>query len=143
MPQRYSSSGVFPQDFSDHCPIACIRNVKLHWTTPRITSKRNFSKFDTHGFLHDLNVCDLSLITDPELTLAYFSNAFNTLADKHAPFRRLWIKDRHTVWFSQEHSEVITERNSARAKARKTGDCFGLDFVQTAAKQMYYYDQKN
>ena len=79
MPQRYASSGVFPQDVSDHCPIACIRNVKLRRTKPRIISKRNFRNFDAQEFLHDLNVGDLNrvfLINDPDLALAYFRQQF-------------------------------------------------------------------
>ncbi len=83
-----------------------------------------FRNFDNQVFLYDLNERDLdrlSLIPDPDLALVYFSNAFNTITDKHAPITRLQIKDRRTVWFSHELSEIIPERNLAWAKARKKG----------------------
>lgn len=43
-----------------------------------------------------------------------------SVADKHAVVKRLRIKDRACLWSSSELSELIKDRNLARAKARST-----------------------
>ena len=40
-PHKYLNGIVFPIDASDHCPIACIRNVNTPKSSPRFIVKRN------------------------------------------------------------------------------------------------------
>ena len=73
---HYKSSGVFPLDFSDHhCPAACIRDMKLQRSKPRITVKRNFKRFSEHTSLFDVYYSDTGFsmaICDPHLAICYF-----------------------------------------------------------------------
>ncbi len=58
-------------------------------------------------------MCDLhkvSLISDPDMALTFFSNIFNSIADKHAPLKRLQIKCRHSPWFLHELSMQLVRR---------------------------------
>ncbi|KAF3849753.1 hypothetical protein F7725_019472, partial [Dissostichus mawsoni] len=52
--QAYVSVGVFPNDISDHCTIACVRSTKLPKAKGLIVLRRSFKHFSEQAFLHDL-----------------------------------------------------------------------------------------
>ena len=122
---KYPTSGVFELGVSDHCPIACIRDVHVSKTGSQVVSKRNFKNFDTEGFLGDINSCDWShVMSEPDVQVALYSfiDSFNTVVNKHAPFKRVRIKDRVTPWFSPGLSRLFRDRSSAWSCARRSGD---------------------
>ena len=51
---KYVSVGVFPNDISDHCTIACVRCTKLPKAKGLIVLRRCFKHFSEQAFLHDL-----------------------------------------------------------------------------------------
>lgn len=119
------ASGVFDLGFSDHCPIACIRNTKLKKTQSHTIIKRNLRNFSDQAFLFDLfhsDICYTSEIPDVELALDFFIKTFLSIIDKHAPFKKFRVKDRLTPWFTRELSSLFRERNRAWALARRSGD---------------------
>ena len=123
-PHKYKSSGVLPQDFSDHCPIACIRDTKHQKSQHRVITKRNFKRFNEDAFLHDLSIsglCNTLSFNDPQLALKYFILTFNSVADKHAPFKTLRVKNRRNPWFSSDISIKMRARDMAWKKARSSG----------------------
>lgn len=74
-------------------------------------------------------------ISDVQVALQSFTDVFCVLqktsvsvffliscVDKHAPFKRLRIKDRTVPWFSNELSILFTDRNKAWSRARHSGD---------------------
>lgn len=74
-PHKFTHIGIFPDDVSDYCAVAAIRNCKILKVKPRIIKKRCFRNFDVQSFLHDLfaSDCDkLVLIPDCELCMAVF-----------------------------------------------------------------------
>ena len=122
-PQKYSSVGVFSNDISDHCAVACIRDTRLPKSKPRILIKRNFKRFNDQAFLHDLNHCDfsrISIIPDVNTAWNHFRSLFLSITDKHAPLTCYRIKGRDNPWFSPELATLIHERNAAWALARNT-----------------------
>ena len=124
-PEKYTSSGVFPLGVSDHCPVACIRNDKLKRIAPKILIRRNLKVFNAEAFLRDLAYSDLSNIfhiSDPELALDFFINRFNSLVNKHAPYKKIRVKNRSNKWFTNELSALHISRNKAWALARRSGD---------------------
>ena len=62
-PQKYNDIGVFSNDISDHCTVACARDTKLPKCKPRILIKIHFKTFLENAFLHDLNICNFSRIS--------------------------------------------------------------------------------
>jgi len=89
-PHKYTYTGVFPDDVSDHCTIAVIRNCKIPKVKPRIITKRNFKLFDIQGFLHELFASDwdrLYLIPDVSIAWQYFHTLFLKIVNRHAPVR--------------------------------------------------------
>ena len=122
-PHKYTYAGVFPDDISDHCAIAAIRNCKIPKAKPRIITKRNFKQFDIQGYLHDVFLVDWDrflLIPDVATAWQYFHTLFMKIVNKHAPIKRFRVKGRDNPWFSNELSELIHERNLAWATARKS-----------------------
>lgn len=74
--------------------------------------------------MHDLFACDwdkLVLIPDVNSAWQYFHTSFLKVINKHAPIRKFRVKGRDNPWFTDELSELFRERNSAWARARKTG----------------------
>ena len=123
-PHKFIYSGVLPLDFSDHCPIVCIRVAKQPRSKSCIITKRNFKKFDESAFLHDLFISNISQsissIQNPDCALNLFIKTFNSVADKHAPYKKFRVKNRHNPWFSSEISELIKARDLSWSQARKS-----------------------
>ena len=119
------ATGVFDLGDSDHCPIACIRSAKMEKTSSHTVMKRNLKCLNEQAFLND---CMLSNIngslesTDAQECLDLFVNTFISLVDKHAPYKRLRIKDRIAPWFSHELSTLQNDRNKAWSRARRSDD---------------------
>ena len=122
---KITAAGVFEQGISDHCPIACVRSTKLKRTQPRIITRRNFKHFNEQAFFNDLFHSDIhvtSAIPDAELALEHFQKTFLQIVNKHAPFKKVRIKNRISPWFSPDLSALLKDRNKAWLLARRTGD---------------------
>lgn len=123
-PHKYTATGIFCNDISDHCVIACVRNTKLPKVKSRYIFKRQFKLFDEQAFLHELyhHLCPgvIDAIPDVDIAVDYFTTKFLQICDKHAPIKKLRIRGRDNPWFSNELSELIRQRNISWAKARHT-----------------------
>uniref|UniRef100_A0A3Q3GUZ1 Reverse transcriptase domain-containing protein n=1 Tax=Labrus bergylta TaxID=56723 RepID=A0A3Q3GUZ1_9LABR len=75
-------------------------------------------------------------IPDVDHALEYFTNTFLTIIDKHAPFKKLRVKDSSSPWLSTELSLLLKERDKAWASARKTA-AHWLLFRQLRNKYTY------
>ena len=123
-PHLFSSSGVFPLDLSDHCPIGCIRNGKKKATGSIFVHKRALKKVNSEAFLCDLyenGINSVELIYDAEQALDHFISVFNCVSDIHAPYKKLRVKNRSNPWFSHEVSSLLHKRNAAWKLARSSG----------------------
>ena len=123
-PQHYLHTCVFPLDFSDHCPVGCIRDGRRKGAAPLIVYKRSLKNLDDQAFLFDLlssNPTSIELIPDVGVALSHFLSVFHAVTDKHAPFKKCRIKNRFNPWFTHDISEATTNRNKAWALARSTG----------------------
>ena len=91
LPSKYTS-GVFNQDLSDHCLIACVRNGSAVKQPPLITLKRSLKHFSEQVFLNDLarvSWKDINLILSVEDSWLFFKSAFLTILNKHDPFKKM------------------------------------------------------
>ena len=71
MAYKFIHVGIFPDDVSDHCAVAAIRNCKVPQSKPWIIRKRSFKKCDTH----DIFLCDwkkLFLMPDVEIFFNFY-----------------------------------------------------------------------
>ena len=117
-PSNYKS-GVFSQDLSDHCAIACTRSGPSVKRPPVIISKRCLKNFNLEAFLHDTAAVDWNKInTFP--TWSFFKLTFSQIINKHAPLKKTRIKDRFSPWFSRDLAVLIRQKNSLWRKARSS-----------------------
>ena len=103
---------------SDHLPVCLTWNkkgTKIPKTGHKHCTYRSFSTFNEDQFLFDLscsNLCNVYNITDPEMALDYWIQTFNSVYDKHAPFKTQRIK--HTSkpkWLTKEIQDAIWQRD--------------------------------
>ena len=93
-----------------------------------IFTKRNLKNFDEQLFCEDVAYVFANLAennSDVQVALHSFANTSNTLisiVDKHAPLKRLRIKERIAPWFNKELSALLCERDKAWSRARHSGD---------------------
>jgi hypothetical protein len=112
-PSKYTSA-VFNQDLSDHCLIACIRNGSAVKRPPLITVKRSLKHFSEQAFLIDLagvSWKDIDLIPSVEDAWIFFINAFLTILNKHAPFKKFRTRNRYSPWFSPDLTALNQHKN--------------------------------
>ena len=123
-PDKYTS-GVFALGSSDHCPIACVRDVRLDRNGSRVVTRRNFKRFVEESFLGDLYDWDwgcVGRLDNVGGALDLFVQQFNSFVDRHAPYKTTRIKDRVVPWVTHELSSLFIDRNAAWSRARRTGD---------------------
>ena len=61
-PFKYSATGVFPKDVSDHCVILAIRDTKIVKCKARFVERRNLKMFVEQGFLYGVYLFDWTRI---------------------------------------------------------------------------------
>ncbi len=113
-PSNYKS-GVFSQDMSDHCAIACIRSGSTVKPPPVTVSKRSLKKFDLEAFLHDTAAANwdrISTFSTMDVAWSYFKSTFSQIINKDAPLIKLRIKDRFSPWFSCDLAALIRQKNT-------------------------------
>ena len=65
------------------------------------------------------------------VSLDIFNDGFTQIINRHVPFKRFKVKGCDNPWFSPELADIIQQRNSAWAKAKKTGvSSDWLDFIK-------------
>ncbi|XP_055790900.1 uncharacterized protein LOC129862869 [Salvelinus fontinalis] len=105
LPCKYTSA-VFNQDLSDHCFIACVRNGSA--------VKRPLKHFSEQAFLIDLGRVswkDIDLILSVEDAWLFFKNAFLTILNKHAPFKKCRTENRFSPWFTPDLTALDQHKN--------------------------------
>lgn len=119
-PHMYQS-GVFCNNISDHCFIACIRKNTTAKQPITISTKRSLKHFNTYAFLHDLaNIKWDRVRLAPTVNDVWslFKVQFSAMHNKHAPFKKQRIKNRHSPWFTQELTSLLKQKNAAWKVAR-------------------------
>uniref|UniRef100_A0A8C7RJN6 Reverse transcriptase domain-containing protein n=1 Tax=Oncorhynchus mykiss TaxID=8022 RepID=A0A8C7RJN6_ONCMY len=113
LPSKYTYA-VFNQDLSDPCIIACIRNGSAVKQPPHVTVKRSLKHFSEQAFLIDLagvSWKDIDLIPSVEDAWIFFLNAFLTILNKHAPFKKFRTRNRYSPWFSPDLTALNQHKN--------------------------------
>lgn len=121
-PDRYCT-GVFCNDLSDHCFTACIRNGSIMKRPTIITQRRLFKNFNDQAFLHDLAEVSwdrLSLIPDINNAWTFFYDSFIEIINKHAPIKKMRLRNRCSPWFNHDLAEQLRQKNFTWRRARKS-----------------------
>ena len=120
---KYVAVGVFANDLSDHCAISCVRSTKLPKGNGLTVFRRCLKHFSEQAFLHDLALVDwfrITSIPSVEDAFCFFHDHFLRLINKHAPLKKLRIKNRTNPWFSRELADLLHKRNKQWSLARRS-----------------------
>ena len=114
VPQKITKAGICLADITDHLPIYCTVRNRL---PPCQETKhfRDFSHFDKHLFLNDLENIDFNQLINEDVneSINNVVNALQTLSDKHAPVKKLpskKIKQSAKPWLSDAILKSIKRR---------------------------------
>ena len=114
VPQKITKAGICLADITDHLPVYCtVRNrLPLCQETKYF---RDFSHFDKHLFLNDLENIDFNQLINEDVNKSMNNviNDLQTLSDKHAPVKKLSskkIKQSTKPWLSDSILKCIKRR---------------------------------
>lgn len=111
--------------FSDHNLIGICRKTKVPKPGQKIIIKRTFKYFNEATFCNDIRNIDWSQVlqeVDPDLALEVFMNLFMPIVDKHAPLRRMTVRNIASPWLDAELKEYMRERDKLKSEAISSGD---------------------
>ena len=87
-----TDSGIVTVDISDHLPVFCMVDTLLKKQNRQNMYFRDYSKFNTESYLHDIHTIDWNAITEQRNDLhevtARTIDAIELFAEKHAPKRK-------------------------------------------------------
>jgi len=104
---------------SDHYAILCHLSTPKLKCPPKIISTRSIAKIDHVKFAHDI-----AQFSTPNMSISEFNSNLSNIFDKHAPMRRVQIRERkNSPWYSTisgQLREVKSERRRAEREWRKS-----------------------
>ena len=137
-------------NISDHYPV-CLTWNKKGAKMPKIGHKtikyRCFSNFNEQLFLNDISLSPLAMVynmTEPTEALDFWLDTFNTIYDKHAPYKQKRVKSvPKPKWFTKELQEAIYRRDFLKKhgqheESKKLRNA--INSQKRAAKKKYIQD---
>ena len=85
---------------SDHCPVCLTwsrKGAKIPTAGHKVTTYRSFANFDENHFILDLIASPLSMVynlSDPNDAMKFWIKTFNSIYNKHAPFKTKRVKQK-------------------------------------------------
>ncbi len=119
-----SKSISIPVGCSDHNLIAIGRKTKIPKRGQKIILKRIFKNFNENNYCNEVREVDWSevlLEEDPDLALGVFDRLLLPIVNKHAPVRKLTVRNAMSPWLDQELKARMMERDRAKTEAIKSG----------------------
>ena len=114
-----------------------IRKPKF---TPKTFTRRDFKNFSQESFLHDMNLApfeNVYAVDDTELDkkAIIFENTFNSVLDRHAPFRTFTVKNPKTPWLTSDIRKLMNERDQQKNKFNTLKKKLRNIFICSAERQ--------
>ena len=104
---------------SDHCFVYAAYAIRKPKFTPKTFTRRDFKNFSQEAFMQDINLApweNVYAVEDNELDkkATIFENVFNTVLDKHAPFRTFTVKHPKSPWLTTEIKNLMNEHDKLK-----------------------------
>ncbi|XP_054871533.1 uncharacterized protein LOC129350084 [Amphiprion ocellaris] len=139
---------------SDHNLIAINRKTKVPKSGQKIVIKRIFKYFDEESYCADVRRVDWSQVMleeDPDTALEVFTNLIMPIIDKHAPLKRMTVRNIACPWVDAQLKEYFKQRDGLKAEAILSGDIIIWERYKqlrnyitklNRAKKRAYYENK-
>ena len=126
----YSNNGktvtgaiVEPSAISNHDIFGINRKMHTQKFKPRKLTTRNFSKYKSNAFRHDIESVNWNAqLSSTDISWNNFKNILRKLVDKHAPSKEKIIRGKPAPWLSMDIKRQMHERDFYLKKARRTND---------------------
>ena len=125
-PSKFASSGVYELSMTDHFMIYCVlsrcktsENSQEH----KYKFVRSYKNFDEGKFIRDIeNICwePIHTATDIVTTYEKFISLLNAVIDRHAPMRKVRVKQKESPWMTSEILAMIRDRDKLKIKAKRS-----------------------
>ena len=143
------TSGIVTVDISDHLPVFCMVDTPLKKQNRQNTYFRDYSKFNTESYLHDIHTIDWNAITEQcndlhELT-ARTIDTIELIVEKHAPKRKLSRNQQliKTKTKSQTTPRRIARNNKTYTYNEDIADQFNNHFINIGPTLASKIDKSN
>ena len=110
-PENISNTGVLHLGVSDHSLIYGCRKIAFSRNPSKLVESRCLKNYKSSAFKADLNECLFMsdwATNDPNALWNQFRNAFNYVADVHAPIKTRRVRSTYTPWLNKN---IKTEMN--------------------------------
>lgn len=108
---------------SDHAFVSVQLSIKKYKASPRFHRFRNLNKVNETDFIRDLGLLPWSEVEggrDVNDMVARFNDLITQLFNKHAPIRRVRVRERPHPWLTDNIKLMMSLRDRALIKARST-----------------------
>ena len=123
---KISKSGVITLGLSDHFMTYCTRKVKREvlnkHNNVKLRSLKHYCKELLDSRLSDTNWNDVFKSNSVDEAWVFFRGKFMDVIDKIAPVKEVRVKQRTEPWMSSEILHMISERDAALRRFRRSGD---------------------
>ena len=121
-PNKVICAGVSHVGISDHSLIYACRKLSIDRPTKGHSSVnyRSFKNFDHAKFRHDIenqNWAYVGEFQDPDEMWYVWKAIFNSVVDKHAPFRTKRVRTSKSSWISSQLKDEMHKRDAQKIKA--------------------------
>lgn len=123
---KISRSGVITVGVSDHLLTYCTRKIKREvinkHNSVKLRSLKHYSKQVLDLKLLDINWNDVFDCNSVEEAWLFFKRKFMAVIDGIAPVKEIRVKQRTEPWMSSEILHMISERDAALRRFRRSGE---------------------
>ena len=126
VPDLHIATGVLPYCSSDHFLVYTTLSLSAPKPKHKYSFKRDFKHFNESNFITDikessyLNGSIIPTDVDTAWSLWKDTCTFINISNKHAPIKRVRIKNIKNPWFNENIQNMIYERNHYHQKFLKT-----------------------
>ena len=126
-PNKVICAGVSHESISDHSLIYGYRKVLIDWPTKGHSSVNysSFKNFDPAKFRHDIENQNWAYVVefeDPDEMWHVWKAIFNSVVDKHAPFRTKRVRASKSSWISSQLKDEMHKKDAQNIKAIRSSD---------------------
>ena len=115
MPHNHLDHGILKYTLSDHYLIFTTLKFRRQASPPKIIHKKDYNGININDFIRDLMDIGLySVVIDAKTTSDAWrdwTNAFNTVVNKHVKIKEIRVKDRSNPWMTSENLALIYKRD--------------------------------
>ena len=125
-PSKFSTSGVLEIAMTDHYLIYCVfgkGKLSVKSQSHKCKVVRSYKNFDEERLRQDIeNIAWDPVYKAPDLETMYdrFLSLLYSVIDRHAPMRKVRVKQKESPWMTRDILTMIRDRDKLKIKAKRS-----------------------